>query len=98
MPADAVFLDTNGWLALLNASDSLSTLCRRRLGCPPRPGQPRGLTDWIVAETGKWSGEKRRKEQLCRRRADRPSPGFPTRTTAAARSMTIAPSPSTIAG
>ena len=23
MPADAVFLDTNGWLALLNATDSL---------------------------------------------------------------------------
>lgn len=52
MPADAVFLDTNGWLALLNASDVLhSTASAVWNGLLDR-GYSVLLTDWIVAETG----------------------------------------------
>jgi predicted nucleic acid-binding protein len=52
MPAKPVFLDTNGWIALLNASDSLhaaAALAWTRL--LDRGGRV-VLTDWIVAETG----------------------------------------------
>ena len=52
MPADAVFLDTNGWLALLNASDQL----HRRADTLWRSLGGRScsivLTDWVIAETG----------------------------------------------
>jgi predicted nucleic acid-binding protein len=52
MPVDPVFLDTNGWLALLNASDSLhSAASFAWAGLLDRGGRV-VLTDWIVAETG----------------------------------------------
>jgi len=57
MPAEPVFLDTNGWLALLNASDSLhSAASFAWAGVLDRGGRV-VLTDWIVAETGMaWRG------------------------------------------
>src|SRR5437899_6582244 len=52
MPSKAVFLDTNGWVALLNEQDSLHSTASaawRKLG---RTGYRVVLTDWIIAETG----------------------------------------------
>jgi predicted nucleic acid-binding protein len=52
MPGDPVFLDTNGWLALLNASDALHATADalwKSLGVQNRSIL---VTDWIVAETG----------------------------------------------
>jgi predicted nucleic acid-binding protein len=52
MPANAVFLDTNGWLALLNASEELHQRADafwRSLG---NRNYSVVLTDWIIAETG----------------------------------------------
>jgi hypothetical protein len=51
MPGDLVFLDTNGWLALLNASDSLhSAASLAWASLLDRHGRV-VLTDWIVVET-----------------------------------------------
>ena len=50
--AGKVFLDTNGWLALLNADDQLHTSAD---GVWRKLGQERYsvvVTDWVVAETG----------------------------------------------
>jgi len=52
MAGNPVFLDTNGWLALLNGSDSLhkhADLLWRKIGEQRRPFV---FTDWVVAETG----------------------------------------------
>jgi hypothetical protein len=52
MASDPIFLDSNGWVALLNTRDSLNAKADtlfRELG---RAGRPIVLTDWIVAETG----------------------------------------------
>jgi uncharacterized protein len=52
MPVNTVFLDTNGWLALLNASDQLHSRADtlwRDLG---KRGYSIVLTDWVIAETG----------------------------------------------
>jgi predicted nucleic acid-binding protein len=52
VPSNSVFLDTNGWLALLNGSDSLHQIADsvwRELG---RQRRPILLTDYIIAETG----------------------------------------------
>ena len=52
MPAEAVFLDSNGWVALLNQRDPLNAQAARvflELGNTKRPVF---LTDWIIAETG----------------------------------------------
>ena len=52
MPANSVFLDTGGWLALLNATDALhadATTIWVSLG---EQKYHIYLTDWIVAETG----------------------------------------------
>jgi predicted nucleic acid-binding protein len=52
MAAKRAFLDTNGWIALLNSSDSLHSMAdsvwARLLG----QGYSILLTDWIIAETG----------------------------------------------
>jgi predicted nucleic acid-binding protein len=52
MPVDAVFLDTNGWLAVLNASDSLHSTASAAWAALLDRGSRVVLTDWIVAETG----------------------------------------------
>jgi uncharacterized protein len=64
MPANAVFLDTNGWLALLNASDQL----HRRADAAWRSLGVRGcsvvLTDWVIAETGNSLARTRARERF----------------------------------
>ena len=52
MPTKAVFLDTNGWLALLNSADALHFAARTCWTDLIREGASLVLTDWIVAETG----------------------------------------------
>jgi len=47
-----VFLDTNGWLGLLNTADSLHVSARQLWQDLIQQGIPIVLTDWIVAETG----------------------------------------------
>lgn len=52
MASRGVFLDTNGWLALLNADEPLhpeAGATFRQLG---RARREMVLTDWIIAETG----------------------------------------------
>jgi predicted nucleic acid-binding protein len=52
MPANVVFLDTQGWVAILNSRDRLHALANaewKRLG---EAGYSVLLTDRIVAETG----------------------------------------------
>lgn len=52
MPERSVFLDTNGWLALLNSSDTLHSAASTVWSNLIRRGSTIFLTDWIVAETG----------------------------------------------
>lgn len=52
MPGRVVFLDTNGWLALLNASDSLHITAGETWKDLGRAGYSVLLTDLVVAETG----------------------------------------------
>jgi predicted nucleic acid-binding protein len=52
MPNRTVFLDTNGWLALLNSSDTLHLAADRIWRDLGRQGCSIVLTDWIIAETG----------------------------------------------
>jgi predicted nucleic acid-binding protein len=52
MANKAVFLDTNGWLALLNSADALHAEAKVRWADLVRDGSIFLLTDWIVAETG----------------------------------------------
>jgi hypothetical protein len=47
-----VFLDTNGWLALLNDDDSLHGVATRSWSDIGRLQKAVVLTDWIIAETG----------------------------------------------
>lgn len=66
MPGDAVFLDTSGWLALLNASDELlprADSVWRELG---RCGYTIVLTDWILAETGNGLARTQAREPFVR--------------------------------
>lgn len=59
-----MFLDTNGWLALLNASDELhrtADLLWRDLG---RRGYSIVLTDWIIAETGNGLARTRARQRF----------------------------------
>ncbi len=52
MPDRLVFLDTNGWLALLNSSDALHAAASSVWSDLLRRGSTIFLTDWIIAETG----------------------------------------------
>jgi uncharacterized protein len=52
MPTKAVFLDTNGWLALLNSADALHFAAKSCWSDLVKGGSAFFLTDWIVAETG----------------------------------------------
>ncbi len=52
MPNRTVFLDTNGWLALLNSTDALHRPADRIWRELGREGCSILLTDWIIAETG----------------------------------------------
>ena len=50
--ASSVFLDTNGWLALLNSAEAMHAQADRVWREIVRGKQQIVLTDWIVAETG----------------------------------------------
>ena len=52
MPSRTVFLDTNGWLALLNASDTLHKVASEVWKDLVEHGATFVVTDWIIAETG----------------------------------------------
>ena len=53
MPASSIFLDTNGWFALLNDDDALHRVAQELwLEIGERRNPWVFLTDWIVAETG----------------------------------------------
>ncbi len=52
MPSRTVFLDTNGWLALLNASDTLHEAARALWEDLVEQGAMLVVTDWVLAETG----------------------------------------------
>ena len=52
MASNPVFLDSNGWVALLNTRDPLHAQASALLRELGRTGRPIVRTDWIVAETG----------------------------------------------
>lgn len=52
MAAEAVFLDTGGWIALLNRSDDYHERAAETWERVLRDRLPIVLTDWIIAETG----------------------------------------------
>lgn len=64
MPARAVFIDTNGWLALLNSSDSLHSIASARWADLVKEGRSFYLTDWIVAETGNGLARTRARDRF----------------------------------
>jgi predicted nucleic acid-binding protein len=59
-----VFLDTNGWLALLNATEKLHVQALDRWLDLIRHGSHIVLTDWVIAETGNGLARSRRKSQF----------------------------------
>ncbi len=52
MASRSFFLDTNGWVALLNTRESLHDVAIARWLESSRERRPVVLTDWVVAETG----------------------------------------------
>jgi predicted nucleic acid-binding protein len=52
MSRKVIFLDTNGWIAILNASDSLHVEADAMWRKLVRDSNSFVLTDWVVAETG----------------------------------------------
>lgn len=52
MPAESVFLDTAGWLSLLNSGDRLHAFASNLWALFADDARPLVLTDWIIAETG----------------------------------------------
>ena len=52
MPDRPVFLDTSGWIALLNSADALHSAASSVLSALRLRSSMIVLTDWIVAETG----------------------------------------------
>ena len=63
--ASSVFLDTNGWLALLNATDVLhekAVAIWHELGAH---GTGIVLIDWVVAETGNRACAVSNQESVC---------------------------------
>jgi hypothetical protein len=64
MAGKPVFLDTNGWFALLNEEDALhvrAATCWRELS---RASRSIVLTDWVVAETGNGLARTRARDRL----------------------------------
>jgi predicted nucleic acid-binding protein len=64
MPPRAVFLDTNGWLALLNSSDSLHPIASARWADLVNEGRSLYLIDWIVAEIGNGLARTRARDRF----------------------------------
>jgi hypothetical protein len=66
MPDKAVFLGTNGWLALLNASDELHQKADAVWHDLGRRAYSIVLTDWIIAETGNGLARTRARDHFSR--------------------------------
>lgn len=64
MPGNVVFLDTNGWLALINASDQLHQTADAVWQDLGRRGYSIVLTDWVIAETGNGLARTRARERF----------------------------------
>jgi predicted nucleic acid-binding protein len=62
--ANNVFLDTNGWLALLNSGDSKHHEADQLWRGLISRGVEVVLTDWIIAETGNGSARSRRRSRF----------------------------------
>jgi predicted nucleic acid-binding protein len=62
--ANSVFLDTNGWLALLNSGDAKYAQADVVWRALIRRGLHIVLTDWVIAETGNGSARSRRRSQF----------------------------------
>ncbi len=62
--ASSIFLDTNGWLALLNSADALHAVARERWQEVVRDRRMIVLTDWVVAETGNGLARFQGKDRL----------------------------------
>lgn len=62
--ASSIFLDTNGWVALLNSSDALHVTACERWREIVLSRREIVLTDWIVAETGNGLSRHHGKPQL----------------------------------
>lgn len=60
----SVFLDTNGWLTLLNASERLHSEAIQRWLELVRRGNRIVLTDWVIAETGNGLARSQKKVQF----------------------------------
>lgn len=52
MPGKTIFLDANGWVALLNAREQLHPEANRKWQEYGRSGFSTVVTDWVIAETG----------------------------------------------
>jgi len=50
--SSAVFVDTSGWIALLNADDQLHDRAGKCLQELALAARPLATTDWVLAETG----------------------------------------------
>jgi hypothetical protein len=64
MPGNTVFLDTNGWLALMNASDQLHQRADAVWHDLGRQGYSIVLTDWVIAETGNGLARTRARDRF----------------------------------
>jgi predicted nucleic acid-binding protein len=62
--ADRVFLDTNGWLALLHAGDARHQEADGVWRDLIRRGYHVVITDWIIAETGNGSARSRDRQRF----------------------------------
>ena len=62
--ANSIFLDTNGWLALLNSTEELHEQADRVWQRIIRTNQRIVLTDWIVAEAGNSLARFRQRHRL----------------------------------
>jgi predicted nucleic acid-binding protein len=66
MPGNVVFLDTNGWLALLNATDQLHKRADAVWHDLGRRGYSIVSTDWVIAETGNGLARTRARDRFSR--------------------------------
>jgi len=64
VPANLVFLDTNGWLALLSSSDALHSVAKTAWARILEQGSSVVVTDWVVAETGNGLARTAARRQL----------------------------------
>jgi uncharacterized protein len=62
--ANSVFLDTNGWLAILNSDESSHSHAYQVWQNLIRRRHPVVLTDWVLAETGNGMARFKSKDRL----------------------------------